>query len=756
MPPTPSLTVLGIRHHGPGSARSVLGALEEVEPDLLLIEGMPELDDLLPLADRPDLVPPVAGLVYVKDDPRRAVFSPLADFSPEWVALRWATARGVPVRFADLPAVHWLALTEEADDTPDGSDAPVEDTRGVAPARTDPIALLAAAAGYADPERWWDDAVEHRPGSGLAAFAALTDAMAQLRLDGPAADRETLLREAAMRRIVRAALRSGAERVVFVCGAFHAPAVDPGAATVKADSALLTGLPRVRVAATWAPWTAERLALATGYGAGVASPGWYAHLFRTWSGPRPADVVPSWLVRVAGALRDEQLDASTASVVEAARLAEALATLRSRPSVGLEELHDATQAVLADGSPLPLELVHRTMVVGHELGAVPDDAPVVPLAADLAAQQRSLRLRPSATPQTVVLDLRTGPGRARSTLLHRLTLLGVRWGSLTDDGTRTTGTFKEAWDLEWVPELTVAVVVASVHGTTVEDAATDRVRQAAARAEDLEQLGGLVQSCLLASLPEALEDVVERFADQSARQHDTLSLLRSVEPLARTARYGDVRGVGTSRVRGVLDAVVRRVCVGLRPASVALDDDAAAELRSAVEAAHRGIALLDQAELTGPWLAALDEVGSDPQIHGSLTGRATRFLLDAGRVDTQEAGVRMSQRLSVNAPATGAAAWLDGFLSGDVALLLHDRDLLGIVDGWVAQIGEGAFEDLLPLLRRTFSRYQAAERRVLGQHLRGLEGRGRALRDATDHEFDLELALPAVRRMAVLIGLETT
>ncbi len=48
------------------------------------------------------------------------------------------------------------------------------------------------------------------------------------------------------------------------------------------DNRLLARLPKTKVAATWAPWTSGRLALDSGYGAGVTSPGWYQHLFATW------------------------------------------------------------------------------------------------------------------------------------------------------------------------------------------------------------------------------------------------------------------------------------------------------------------------------------------------------------------------------------------------------------------------------------------------------------------------------------------
>ena len=39
--------IFGIRHHGPGCARSLLAALAAWEPDCLLVEGPPEGEDLL-------------------------------------------------------------------------------------------------------------------------------------------------------------------------------------------------------------------------------------------------------------------------------------------------------------------------------------------------------------------------------------------------------------------------------------------------------------------------------------------------------------------------------------------------------------------------------------------------------------------------------------------------------------------------------------------------------------------------------------
>src|SRR5438552_5563733 len=83
-------TVYGIRHHGPGSARSVRAALAAQRPDVVLIEGPPEADDLVALAADPDMRPPVALLGYVPGEPRRAAVWPVAAGPPAGDARRQA------------------------------------------------------------------------------------------------------------------------------------------------------------------------------------------------------------------------------------------------------------------------------------------------------------------------------------------------------------------------------------------------------------------------------------------------------------------------------------------------------------------------------------------------------------------------------------------------------------------------------------------------------------------------------------------
>ncbi len=724
-----------MRHHGPGSARAVDAALHELDPDVVVIEGPSELDDVAALARSPSMRPPVAALVYVPDAPRRAAFYPLAVFSPEWVALRWAASRDRPVRFADLPAANLLAEQERPEQV-DGGDGAWEAVR------SDPLAELAGAAGFDDPERWWEDVVELRH-PGLDAFVAVQEAMAEVRVMTPPTPLD-LTREAAMRKVLRSL---DDVRVAIVCGAMHAPALDPQAwPPVEADNAALRGLNKVKVAATWVPWTARRLGSRSGYGAGVASPGWYHHLFTAKDEP-----IARWFVRTARVLRDEQLDASPAALVEAHRLADTLAALRSRPIAGLSEVLDATTAVLCNGSEVPLRIIEDRLLIGDHLGHVPGETPMVPLARDLAALQKRLRLKPSAEIANLTLDLRTASHLERSRLFHRLLLLGIDWAVLADSG-RTMGTFKETWTLEWRPELALAVIEASAAGTTVEAASVDTVMRRVADA-DIAALCGLVDHTLLADLPEALGKVTRALEERTALQHDALRLMASVEALARVSRYSDVRGADVALVSDVLHDIVRRVCIGVPSAAAALDDAAAAVLRDHVDSVQRGLSMFDAGVLRDAWLDCLETVAGRRDAHGLIVGRAVRLLLDADRIDVGDATTRLSRALSLAAEPAQAAAFVEGFLAGDALLLLHDDALLAAIDSWLSEVRPQVFDDLLPLLRRAFSPYQPAERRMIGDHVRRLSS-GEPGAEVAGDDVDPDRAARAQPVLRLLLGLE--
>jgi len=729
------LHFFGIRHHGPGSARSLVRALAAVRPDVVLIEGPPDANDLLPLASHAGLEPPVALLIYLPERPRAAVLYPFARFSPEWQAIQYGLAQKVPLRFIDLPQSLRFGVAEAEEG--EGADEAAEDV-STTTARGDPLAPMALAAGYNDAERWWDQLVESREGHDLDVFKAVHEMMGALRaaLDEPM-PLEEQRREAHMRKCIRAASADGFERIAVVCGAWHTPALADMPAA-KSDDALLKCLAKTSTAAAWVPWSYERLSYRSGYGAGIESPVWYELL---WEQRKALGA--QWLTRAARLLREEDVPISSAHVIEACRLADALASVRGRAVPALPEYHDAAISVLGNGNALNLRIIERRWHFGERLGKVPEEFPAAPLAQDLAALQKRLRLPPKAEEKTLDLDLREEFDRDRSHLLRRLRLLGVEWGEpAAHSGGR--GTFHEVWKIAWKPEFAIALIEVSRHGHTVTQAAANLVAErCAADGATLKVLIALLEDALFADLAAAIGALVAAIENRAAMAADVHQLLEALPPLVAVQRYGNVRETDVSLVAQILRGLVPRVFVALPPAAVGIDDEAAQLLHQFMVQADGALSTLANEEYLAGWREMLLKISRNDTAHRRIAGYAVRLLYDAHVVEFEALEKSFALSLSPGNPPAEAAAWTEGFLSGSGALLIHDDKLLGMLDAWLRGIGEVHFMQVLPLLRRTFSQFPPAERRQIGERLKptmAAVGRGATV----SVDFDLEAALAAL------------
>jgi hypothetical protein len=772
--------VLGIRHHGPGCARSVLQALTALQPDLILVEGSPDAEPVLPLIAHRQMRPPVAMLIYAPECPQYSAYYPFAVFSPEWQALSYGFSQNIPIRLMDLPQAHRFALMDAEEKRSNPDDAPetiAQTTESLEPIlapssdalpfldRSDPLSLLAQAAGYDDSERWWEHLVEQRQDT-TALFAAILEAMTVLRTEveqpAPLSPLEAY-REAYMRKTLREAQKEGFKQIVVIYGAWHAPVlVDLPSA--KADNALLKGLPKVKVAATWVPWTYGRLLLQSGYGAGIESPGWYHHLWeqrdrtqKRRSATHLASQVDAtalssiyWLTKVARLLRRKELDVSSANVIEAVRLAEALAALRDFSLPGLTELNEAAQTVLCFGDPLPMQLIQQQLIVGERLGKVPLETPMVPLQQDLLRQQKRLRLKPEAMATNLDLDLRKPLDLERSQFLHRLISLRLSWGKPVYAG-NTKGTFRETWQLQWQPEFALKLIEAGVWGNTIEAATTAQTCDRAQKA-NLPTLTELIDQSLLANLPTAIPVLLERLQTEAAIASDCQHLMAALPPLVNITRYGTVRQFDTSIILPVVNGLVTRICIGLPLAVASLDDEAAKQFYDQVIQVNGAIGLLQNPEHDQAWQQVLAQLSDQHGLHGLLAGRCCRLLFEVGVFQPEDTARRLGLALSTATEPAQAAAWIEGFLAGSGLLLLHNPTLWQVLDAWVTQLHPETFTAILPLLRRTFSTFPAPERRQMGERVR--QGQGSLQVQAQMGLLDRDRADMILPLIAQLLGVK--
>ncbi|MCH2085219.1 MAG: DUF5682 family protein [Saprospiraceae bacterium] len=702
--------IFGIRHHGPGSSKRLMKALADLQPDCILIEAPMDAEGVLKDAGHPDIVPPVALLIYNPKNFNQASYYPFARFSPEWQAIQYGLALGIPVRFMDLPMsmMHQIRESEKQQlkiDIPDP-----EALR----AQRDPLGFMAQIAGYSDSERWWEITFEQET-EDTEVFEGILEMMEALRSELKRSEtKETLLREAHMRKVMRKALKDGFQRIAVVCGAWHGPVLqDIAAYKVSADNTVLKGLKKTKIAATWIPWSYDRLAFSSGYGAGVVSPAWYEVLFE-----HSEDVAIHWMTRVARLFRESDMDASAAHALEAVRLAQTLASLRKRAIVGIDELEEAAIAIFCDGDRKQLDLIREKLVIGDVIGKVPSQIQSIPLQQDLEKKIKSARLTKEWNTTEVVekkLDLRKPANLTASLLLHRLALLDIFWGQLLQNSEYTLGSFSESWKLKWQPDFSIAIIEAGMWGNTVEEAATKITQNKVAKIEQLPELTDLVEKALKADLSKAIPALVKQLEDVSILTKDILHLMEALPAMVRMIKYGNTRKTDVRAVEKLVDQITPRICIGLPALTLNIEEEFARDIFKQVLRVNNTISLLQEDFFEEAWGKALDQVAMHPNANPLLQGVCLRLLFEKRIIDLTKTADEMAFALSNADFVLGIALWLEGFLYGSGMMLLHNPELWQLLDDWVRVLDEDLFKEVLPVMRRTFSSFTIPEREKLMQ-----------------------------------------
>ncbi|MBN1988246.1 MAG: hypothetical protein JW783_02465 [Bacteroidales bacterium] len=733
-----AIHILGIRHHGVGSAKNVADRLALIKPDIILVEGPPEISEMLLAIGHANLVPPAAIMCYNTDNPKESVFYPFAEYSPEWVAAQYANKHGIPVKAIDLPVSISLAQKREAEEA-----NPEE-----APVSKDPLGYLADIAGFGSGEEWWEYHFEQQKENTAEHFEAVMHVMESLRAEGveSSLDKENVPREAYMRTLIRQCQNEIYTNIAVICGAWHAPALLNLDGTAKSDAKILKVLPKskVKVTATWIPWTNSRLSMSSGYGAGIYSPGWYEH---QWHAKDDAEI--TWLTKVATALRDKQIDISTAHVIEAFVLSRSLSSLRNKYYVSLEELNEATLSVMCMGDGILLELIKKELIIGSKLGRVPEELPKVPLQEDFEQNLKSLRLKLTAEQKQYDLDLRKEIDLGRSILFFRLEVLGIPWARRTVS--RSKGTFKESWFTEWSPDMMIELIDKAFLGNTIESASQSVILGRCAQTQSIAEVSELIQKCIPAELFEGIDALLDRIVELSTVSSDIIDLMNALPALIEVSRYGNVRKSDLSILETIVKQLLVKVYIGLNNACYGLDEDNSTSMFSLITKLNNAIRLYDDTEYLQQWHETLHKMVDNTGVHPIILGCVCRLLLDSQQMDEQEVDKRIAFALSVSNDPYQVASWLEGFLKGNGMILIYDNRLWNLIYSWVSSLSKEIFMELLPLLRRTFSKFEFGERRQIGEKAKkGLatERHSTATAAQNFNEERAALILPIIKELA--------
>lgn len=740
------INVFGVRHLSPMGAWHLRKYLDQVRPELVLIEGLADAAELIPHVTRKGTKPPIAILAYTDSLPVRTLIYPLAKYSPEYQAMRWATEHDVPVEFIDLPSDIFLALQDieeelakkkrqeaEAAKSAEAESEPQADaSTGQPPPLERPVSMYekyAAIAGEADYETYWERHFEHNLSDDAYRLAAFEfgQSLRELDQDSLRWRAENLVREAYMRRRIAAAIAAGhkPEKIVAVVGAFHAPVLTSDFPPMTDDE--LATLRRRTSKLTLMPYSYFKLSSQSGYGAGNQAPAYFELLWETLERGDLHELPSRYLSQVVRHLREAGTHRSTAEVIEGVRLARTLSALKDGLAPTLSDLRDSAVTLIGHGELATVKDAIVRVEVGTSIGELPKGVSQTSIQADFEREVARLKLEKYKTTvkQEVSLDLRENRQAKstesafldlhRSSFFHRLRVLGVSFVTPLRSSQQST-TWAEKWALQWSPESEIQLIEAVLLGETVELAAGYKFKTTLEGCESIAQAAELVSDACQCGLMQSMEAARKRLQELASGTSELTAIAHAAHMLGQVVRYGDVRKFDPEPLLPLVEELFVQGSLALLGAATCDDETAVKMLTAIDEMNHVALEHSDRVD-ERLWIANLQKLADADDRNPMLSGYACAILLERGLISNESLTREVSRRLSAGVPADLGAGWFEGLSKRNRYALLARQTLWEQLADYVSSLEEEHFRRSLVFLRRAFGTFSPREKRQITENL---------------------------------------
>ena len=751
--------VFGVRHLSPMGAWQLRRFLDAVQPEVILIEGLDDADELIPDIVRKDSVPPIAILAYTDSMPVRTLVYPFASYSPEYQALMWAKENKVDAHFFDLPSDVFLALQkparsilEELDAAPDDSENPPEnadvdqstpatepdeaEVEQAPPSRISIYQEIAKLSGELDYDTYWERNFEHNQADAsyrLAAFE-LGIGLRDLQQSQGRDDAENLVREAYMRRRIAEYTSAGIppEKIVCVVGAYHAPVLTDEHPAMTDEE--LDSLERLNSKLTLMPYSYFKLSSQSGYGAGNEAPNYYQLLWEALQENELDSLAANYMTSVARDLRKHGTHRSTAAVIEGVRLSRTLSALKNGIVPTLRDLQDAAVSLIGYGQRATVAESLARIEVGTSIGSLPDGISQTSIQEDFNRELKRLKLTKyrNAVKTDLSLDLRENRtvkseeaaflDLNRSSFLHRLSLLGISFAK--EQSTRQEGaTWAENWALQWTPEAEISLVESVLLGETVELAAAFKFKTEIESCTTVGAAAKLVRlACQCAMMP-SMELARQKLQELATESSAFVSVAFAASELSLIVRFGDVRRYDARPLLPLIEELYVQGSLALLDASNC-DNAAAKNVSQAIDMLNKVGQEHHEMVDEGLWHAQLHKLSDADDRNPLLSGYACAVLLESNLITNDDLSREVSRRLSPGISADLGAGWFEGMSARNRYALIARQVLWEQLGDYVASLDDEQFTRALVFLRRAFGTFSPQEKRSICENLGEVWGVG--------------------------------
>ncbi|GIP23077.1 DUF5682 family protein [Paenibacillus sp. J22TS3] len=741
--------IFGVRHLSPGGSLHLLELLQEVQPTAVLIEGPADANSEIHHLTNRNTTPPVAILAFTEDIPVRTVLWPFAAYSPEYQAMKWAAENGAHAAFIDLPSSVTVAMqqlrseakeTGEDDDTVTGERSDTDTSSdSYFPNDSSIYSRIAAIAGEYDYDMYWERNYELNPSKGAyqESIIAFSTQMRELTEEDERQHQRVeyaynAVREAYMRRQIQDTIASGHEpnRIVVVCGAYHAAALAHDSHVMTDQEC--TQLPSRKTKLTLMPYSYYKLSSMSGYGAGNNAPNYYEMMWERMRTNTLEELPHYYLSSIARWMRETGNHRSTAEVIEAVRLAEALAAMHGGSAPTLRDLRDAAQTLLGRGDLSVIAEALARVDVGTAIGSLAEGVSQTPIQDDLNRLLKQLKLEKYKTTVATDLSLDLRENRRvtsedsafldlnRSTLLHRLAWLGISFAKLHPSG-QEHATWAEHWVIQWSPEVEIQVVESTLLGETIEVASAYVLQQKLDSCTTIADASLLIRTACDCRMLEQMETARQTLQRLAADSRDVVQIAAAAKELSMIIGYGGLRRMDTARLLPLLEQLFMRACLFLQDAAQC-NDEAANDMMSAMNELNRiSLEHSDQVD-EALWLQELLHLSERDDRNPRLSGFACAILMERHAITAQQCAEEVSRRLSPGIPADLGAGWFEGLSQRNRYALLSRQSLWEQLNAYIVSLSDDEFARALVFLRRAFSSFAPREKTMIAELLGELWG----------------------------------
>ncbi len=721
--------VFGVRHLSPSGAWHLRQLLDQVQPDVVLIEGLSDANDLISDVTRRGSEPPIAILAYTDSLPVRTLVYPFARYSPGYQAILWAEENRATAEFIDLPSDIFLALQEPVPVTVASGDSVDEETDG----NSDETALdgaddettscggrgslyrrFAAQAGESDYEAYWERHFEHNlsDASYRLASCEFGKCLRELDTDAPRDAAENLVREAFMRRRIEETIAAGTspDKIVVVVGAYHAPVMSRDLPPMDDDE--LATLARRSSKLTLMPYSYFRLSSQSGYGAGNRAPAYFELLWEALERNDLHEVPSRYLSLVARHLRDEGTHRSTAEIIEGVRLARILSALKGGLAPTLCDLQDAAITLIGHGEKSSVSESLARVEVGTAIGKLPAGVSKTSIQADFDRELTRLKLDKYRTNVKTELGLDLRENRRvkseeaafldlnRSSFFHRLRVLEISFAEQQVTRQEST-TWAEKWHVQWTPESEIELVEAVLLGETVELAAAYKFKTRLEKCNSIAEAADSVSDACQCGMMTAMEQARSRLQQLAADTSEFTAIAHAANQLGMIVRYGDVRRFDPSPLMPLIEDLFVQGSLALL-AAANCDNDAAKMAIVAVDELNK-VNLEYHDTVDEPlWVNNLQVLADADDRNPILSGYACAILLERSLISNDRLAREVSRRLSPGIAADLGAGWFEGLAKRNRYALLARQPLWEQLAEYVESLDDEQFRRAIVFLRRAF------------------------------------------------------